>query len=116
MKPLLIVAMTGGSMTGIFASALFGSGLRAPASPRSIFAVLIATLGESFIGIIFSVITVAAMSFTIAAIIPRASRKRDLEVLANGGHSDRAQHLSVYNFMASPKYDEVMELVRKQQA
>ena len=30
--------------------------------------------------------------------------------------NDHAQHLSVENFMASPKYDERLELMRQQQA
>ena len=84
MKPLLIVAMIGGGMTGIFVNVLFGSGLTGPASPGSIFAVLIATPAGSFIGVILSVISSATVSLLIASVILRASRKRDLEVLANG--------------------------------
>lgn len=43
MKPLLIVAAIAGGMTGVFVNVLFDTGLRAPASPGSIFAVLIQT-------------------------------------------------------------------------
>ena len=50
-----------GGMSALFVNVIFGSGLRAPASPGSIFAVLIATPAGSFIGVIFSVITAATM-------------------------------------------------------
>ena len=82
MKPILIIAMIGGGMTGVATNALFHSGLRAPASPGSIFAVLLQTANDSFLGVILSVVLSAAVSFLIASGILRASRKRDL---ANGG-------------------------------
>jgi mannitol PTS system EIICBA or EIICB component len=85
MKPVLIVAMIGGGMTGIATNLLFGSGLRAPASPGSIFAVLIQTASDSYIGVILSVVLSATVSFLIASLILRASRKKDLAAMeANG--------------------------------
>src|SRR5690554_3135847 len=83
MKPILVLSVIGGGMTGVATNALFQSGLRAPASPGSIFAVLFQTANDSFLGVILSVILSAAVSFTIAAIILRASRKKDLA--AGGG-------------------------------
>lgn len=82
MKPVLIVAMIGGGMTGVATNVLFGSGLRAPASPGSIFAVYLQTANDSFLGVTLSVVLSAVVTFLIAAVILRASRKRDLE---NGG-------------------------------
>jgi len=84
MKPLLIVAAIGGGMTGVATNAIFQSGLRAPAAPGSIFAVLIQTPAGSFIGVILSVVLAAAVSFLIAAVILRASRKRDLAAEGDG--------------------------------
>ena len=69
-------------MTGVATNVIFQSGLRAPASPGSIFAVLIQTASDSYVGVILSVILSATVSFVIASIILRASRKRDL---ATGG-------------------------------
>src|SRR5690606_8593891 len=40
-RPLLILAMIGGGATGVLTNVIFGSGLRAPAAPGSIFAVMI---------------------------------------------------------------------------
>jgi len=82
MKPILIIAMIGGGMTGVATNVLFDSGLRAPASPGSIFAVYLQTANDSFLGVTLSVVLSALVTFVIAAIILRASRKRDLE---NGG-------------------------------
>src|SRR5690554_2780686 len=83
MKPLLVLSVIAGGMTGVATNALFQSGLRAPASPGSIFAVLIQTANDSFLGVILSVILSAAVSFIVAAVILRASRKKDLA--AGGG-------------------------------
>ncbi|WP_210479755.1 PTS mannitol transporter subunit IICB [Naasia sp. SYSU D00948] len=78
-KPLLIVAMIAGGMTGVFTNVIFQSGLRAPASPGSIFAVLIQTASDSYLGVILSVVLSALVTFLVASVILRASRKRDLE-------------------------------------
>ncbi|SEB39740.1 PTS system D-mannitol-specific IIA component, Fru family /PTS system D-mannitol-specific IIB component, Fru family /PTS system D-mannitol-specific IIC component, Fru family [Paramicrobacterium humi] len=78
MKPMLIIAAIAGGMTGVAINAAFQTGLRAPASPGSIIAVLIQTAPDSYVGVILSVVGAAAVSFIISAVILRASRKRDL--------------------------------------
>jgi len=83
-KPLLIVAAIAGGATGVLTNVIFQSGLRAPASPGSIIAVILQTPPGSFIGVILSVILSAGVSFFVASIIIRASRKRDLEAVADG--------------------------------
>ncbi len=82
MKPVLILALIAGGMTGVTTNMLFNAGLRAPAAPGSIFAVLAQTASDSYLGVILSVILSAAVTFVIAGIILRATRKRDL--LAEG--------------------------------
>jgi len=79
MKPMIIIAAIAGGMTGVAINAAFQTGLRAPASPGSIIAVLIQTAPDSYVGVILSVVGAAAVSFIISAVILRASRKRDLE-------------------------------------
>lgn len=78
MKPILVLAAIAGGMTGVFTNVVFGSGLRAPASPGSIFAVLFQTPTGSYVGVILSVVFSAAVSFLVAAVLLRASRRRDL--------------------------------------
>ena len=84
MKPMMILAAIAGGMTGVFVNVLFQTGLRAPASPGSIFAILIQTAPDSYVGVILSVIASATVSFLIGAVILRASRKRDLAAEAAG--------------------------------
>ncbi|MCD2499694.1 PTS mannitol transporter subunit IICB [Microbacterium nymphoidis] len=78
MKPMVILAAIAGGATGVATNVLFNSGLVAPAAPGSIFAVLAATSKDSYLGVILSVLLAATVSFVIAAIILRASRKKDL--------------------------------------
>jgi mannitol PTS system EIICBA or EIICB component len=77
-KPILILAMIGGGATGVLTNVIFQSGLRAPASPGSIFAIILQTANDSYLGVILSVILSATVTFLIAAVILRASRARDL--------------------------------------
>jgi mannitol PTS system EIICBA or EIICB component len=84
MKPILVLSVIAGGATGVATNLIFDSGLRAPASPGSIFAVLIQTANDSYIGVILSVVLSATVSFLVAAVILRASRKRDLAALEDG--------------------------------
>ena len=56
---------------------MFSSGLRAPAAPGSIIAVLIATPGGSYVGVILSVIGGAAASFAVAAFLLKTDKTDD---------------------------------------
>lgn len=78
MKPMLVLAAIGGGMTGVAINVAFQTGLRAPASPGSIFAVLLQTAPTDYVGVVLSVIGAAGVSFLIAAVILRSSRKKDL--------------------------------------
>jgi PTS system mannitol-specific IIC component len=82
MKPILIVALIAGGMTGVTTNMLLGGALRAPAAPGSIIAVLAQTATGAYVAVILSVILSAAVTFVIAALILRASRKRDLAAMA----------------------------------
>jgi len=88
MKPALIVAAIAGGATGVLTNLIFGSGLRAPASPGSIFAVLLQTASDSYIGVILSVVLSATVSFLVAGVIIRATRSRDLATDENGTLTD----------------------------
>ncbi|MGG7307918.1 PTS mannitol transporter subunit IICB [Curtobacterium sp. AB451] len=81
-KPVLFIAVILGGATGVATNVAFHSGLVAPASPGSIFAVIGSTAKDSFVGVILSVILSAAVSFAVASFFLLATRKRDL---ANGG-------------------------------
>lgn len=77
MNPRLILAVIAGGMTGVFVNVLFNSGLISPASPGSIFAVLLMTPKASFIGVILSVVAAAAVSFLVAALLMKTQADTD---------------------------------------
>jgi PTS system mannitol-specific IIC component len=83
-KPLLVVAAIAGGATGVLTNVIFQTGLRAPASPGSIIAVVAQTPPGSLVGVLLSVVFSAAVSFAVASVIIRAGRRRDLEAMANG--------------------------------
>ena len=82
MKPILILALIAGGATGVTTNMLLGGALRAPAAPGSIIAVLAQTANGAYFAVILSVILSATVTFLIAGVILRASRKRDLAAMA----------------------------------
>jgi PTS system mannitol-specific IIC component len=84
MKPVLILALIAGGMTGVTTNMLLDTGLRAPAAPGSIIAIFAQTASDSYFGVALSVVLSAAVTFLVASIILRASRKRDLAAAENG--------------------------------
>jgi len=78
MKPALILAAILGGATGVATNVVFDSGLVGPAAPGSIFAVYAQVARGSIVGVTLSVVLSAAVSFVVAAVILRATRRRDL--------------------------------------
>ncbi len=85
MKPSLILALIAGGATGVTTNMLLGGGLVFPAAPGSIFAVSAAAVAggvPNLLVVLLSVVLAAVVTFLVASVILRASRKRDL--LAEG--------------------------------
>jgi PTS system mannitol-specific IIC component len=88
MKPILILALIAGGATGVTTNMLFQGSLAAPAAPGSIIAVSVQAVNPAAGGVPnllvvwLSVLLSAAVTFILAAVMLRASRKRDLEALA----------------------------------
>ncbi|WP_434970822.1 PTS mannitol transporter subunit IICB [Microbacterium sp. bgisy207] len=84
-KPATILALIAGGATGVTVNMLFNGGLAFPAAPGSIIAVTAAASSPAAGGIgnllvvYLSVLLAAAVTFVVAAVILRATRKRDLE-------------------------------------
>ncbi|HEX6248110.1 MAG TPA: PTS mannitol transporter subunit IICB [Nocardioidaceae bacterium] len=79
MKPILLLGTIAGGMVGILTLTAFDAGLRAPAAPGSIIAVLAQTPGDSYIGVILSVVLAATTSFIICSALLRMGRHPDEE-------------------------------------
>ena len=81
MKPKLILAVIAGGMTGVATNLVFSSGLRAPAAPGSIIAVLIQSPVSSLVGVILSVVFSAGVTFAVASVLLKLD-KTDSDDLA----------------------------------
>jgi PTS system mannitol-specific IIC component len=75
MKPILILAMIAGGMTGVFVNVAFNVGLRAPAAPGSILAVYAQTAPDSFLGVTISWIAAAAVTLVLGAVLLRLGKR-----------------------------------------
>ncbi|PPA71133.1 PTS mannitol transporter subunit IIBC [Jeotgalibacillus proteolyticus] len=74
MKPVLIVAAIAGGASGIFTFNLFDVGLRAPASPGSIFAYFAMSPPGDYLGMVAGVLIATIVSFVVASIFLRTSK------------------------------------------
>ena len=74
MKPILVLAVIAGGMTGVGVNVAFDSGLRSPAAPGSIIAVWAASPPGELIGVTLSVIASAGASFLVAAFLLKLDR------------------------------------------
>ncbi|MDG3085936.1 PTS mannitol transporter subunit IICBA [Vibrio hannami] len=79
MNPRLILAMIAGGATGVAVNVMFDAGLVSPASPGSIFAVLLMTPKAAFVGVILSVIASAAVTFFVASLLMKTQKQTDDE-------------------------------------
>jgi len=82
MKPILVLAVMAGGMTGVAVNVAFDSGLRSPASPGSIIAVWTAAPPSSLLGVTLSVIAAAGVSFLVASFLLKLDRSADQGDLA----------------------------------
>ncbi|MFD2208559.1 PTS mannitol transporter subunit IICB [Virgibacillus halophilus] len=77
-KPALILAAIGGGISGVFTLSLLGGGLKAPASPGSIIAVLAMTPKglSNYAAVIAGVLVATVVSFVIGALILKTSKDK----------------------------------------
>ena len=92
MKPALIIAAMAGGVSGTATFQLLGAGLRAPASPGSIIAVLAQTAQGSYFAVIAGVLVSTVVTFIIASIILRRDKgEADLEAAQSKVSSMKAE-------------------------
>ncbi len=94
MKPLLFLAVISGGVSGSFVFQLLGAGLRAPASPGSIIAILAMTPMGSYLPVILGVVAGAAASFAVAAVILKADSKEAVDTFEESVKATQAAKLS----------------------
>ncbi|SDO19888.1 PTS system D-mannitol-specific IIA component, Fru family /PTS system D-mannitol-specific IIB component, Fru family /PTS system D-mannitol-specific IIC component, Fru family [Geodermatophilus sp. DSM 45219] len=104
MLPILLLGTIAGGMVGIGTLTVFDAGLRAPAAPGSIIAVLAQTPGSSFVGVVLAVLLSAATSFLVCALLLRLNRRRtgDLGEATASMEAMKGRKSSVSDVLAGP--------------
>ena len=82
MKPLLFLSVIAGGATGSLVFQTLDAGLRAPASPGSIIAILAMTPMGSYLPVILGVLAATAVSFAVSAVILKADAKEESDEFA----------------------------------
>lgn len=92
MKPMLLVAVILGGMSGVFTNVLLGSGLVASPSPGSIFAIAALAPKGGLLKVLLGVVVATVVSFVISSIIVKSSKSEDdLEEAQNKMKDMKAQ-------------------------
>ncbi|MGX7069517.1 PTS mannitol transporter subunit IICB [Gemella bergeri] len=108
MKPSLIIAAMAGGISGTATFQFLGAGLRAPASPGSILAVLGQTASGSYFAVISGVVVSTLVTFIIAAIIlKRDKREGDLAAAQSQVSSMKAESKGMKMENSSQEVNEV---------
>ena len=95
MKPLLFLAVIAGGITGSFTLQALGAGLRAPASPGSIIAIMAMAPQGGHIPVLIGVAVAAVTSFAVAAIILKAdSKEEEIDFAASVAATQQAKMAS----------------------
>ncbi len=101
MRPLLILAVILGGMTGVFTLVLLGGGLFAPSSPGSILAITAVTPHHAgaYIANFAGVLAAAAVSFVVSAFILKTGKQgeEDIEAAAQKMQEMKGKKSSVSN-------------------
>ncbi|WP_040978762.1 PTS mannitol transporter subunit IICB [Oceanobacillus jeddahense] len=111
MKPTMIIAVIFGGMSGIFTLQLFDAGLHAAASPGSIFPILALTPGNSYVGVILSIIIATAVSFAIGAFILKTSKDSEEDLAASTKKMEemKGKKSSVSSSLTGEQENDVLE-------
>ncbi|WP_332631324.1 PTS mannitol transporter subunit IICBA [Halalkalibacter flavus] len=82
MKPMLIISVILGGMSGVFTLVLLGGGLVAPASPGSIIAITAVTPPEGMVYVanFAAVIAAIVVSFIVSAIVLRTGKQTEEDI------------------------------------
>ena len=79
MKPVLILAVMAGGITGVFTLTVLGGGLLAPAAPGSFIAAMAMTPPGAYFANIAAIAAAGAVSFAVASVFIKATAKADEE-------------------------------------
>jgi PTS system mannitol-specific IIC component len=117
-KPVLLLGTIAGGMVGIGTLAVFDAGLRAPAAPGSIIAVLAQTPGNKFVGVTLSVVLACVTSFVICSVLLKLSRKKDADLASATASMEamKGKKSSVAGMLTGNEDDEAEEFEARAEA
>ena len=101
MKPIMIIPMIVGSMSGILTFSVFNVGLVAGPSPGSIFAYMALTPKGNFTGVISGVLVATLVSFAIASFILKTSKQTSDDLLEEASAASKAMKASGKSILAN---------------
>jgi mannitol PTS system EIICBA or EIICB component len=105
MKPIMFLAVIAGGVSGSFTFQLLGAGLRAPASPGSIIAIMAMTPFNSVmsvVSVLAGIAVGAGVSFVIAAAILKADAKNTVDNFEEQVQQTQAAKLSSKGIAVQP--------------
>ncbi|RQW65055.1 PTS mannitol transporter subunit IICBA [Vibrio viridaestus] len=116
MNPRLILAVIAGGVTGVTVLNVFNAGLVSPASPGSIFAVLLMTPKGAYLGVLCSIAAAAAVSFTVASLLMKTQKSKDededsLEQATSQMKSMKAQSKGATSGAARTNFSNVKNII-----
>lgn len=100
MKPRLILAVIAGGMAGVFTNTILNSGLVAPPSPGSIFALAAMAPRGGLLPVLAGVVIATIVSFVVASILLKTSQQTDEDDLEKA--SDQMKELKGKGTHQSP--------------
>jgi PTS system mannitol-specific IIC component len=77
MKPILVLAVIAGGASGVLVEQIFNTGLIAPASPGSIFAIMAMTPRGQFIPVLLGITVATLVSFLVASVFLKADKNEE---------------------------------------
>jgi len=87
MRPIMLLAMIAGSMSGLFVATTLGAGLAGPPSPGSILAYLAVTPPGGHLPMLATVLTAAVVSFLVASVLLKFGRGAEDDVVEEQVHA-----------------------------
>lgn len=119
MRPILLLAVIAGGMSGIATLVALGGGLVSASSPGSIFAILALTPRDAFLANIAAVVVSTAVSFIVSAFILKSFGTQDQENALDEAkvnvkslqNATRAEHISLEQELSSHNAHSIRKIV-----
>lgn len=104
MKPMLLLAVIAGGISGVFTFNIFNAGLVAAPSPGSIFALIAMTPKGNYLGVILGVLVATLVTFAVASLILKSSKQvEDLTAAAEKMEALKGKKSSVSGALTDNK-------------